>query len=93
MKRQLLRTPAFLRATKKLLKRNPQLNRVFEDTVRLLREDAFDSRLKTHKLTGELSHYFSCSAGYDLRIIFSIVPYQNSEAVLLDNIGTHDEVY
>jgi len=31
--------------------------------------------------------------GYDLRIIFRFVEYEKAEAVLLETIGTHEEVY
>ena len=32
-------------------------------------------------------------AGYDLRIVFELVEYEGSEAILLQTVGTHDEVY
>jgi len=36
---------------------------------------------------------WSCSGGYDLRIIFKFVEHEESQAILLETIGTHDEVY
>lgn len=30
---------------------------------------------------------------YDLRIIFKFVEYEQSQAILLESIETHDEVY
>jgi mRNA-degrading endonuclease YafQ of YafQ-DinJ toxin-antitoxin module len=30
---------------------------------------------------------------YDLRIMFSFVKHEGKEAILLETIGTHDEVY
>ena len=36
---------------------------------------------------------WSCSVGYDLRIIFKFVEYEESQAILLETIGTHDGVY
>ena len=56
-------------------------------------EDAFQAVLKTHKLKGELTGSWACSAGYDLRLIFEFVQHAGAEAILLQNIGTHDEVY
>ncbi len=50
-------------------------------------------RLNTHKLKGELKDSYACSAGYDLRIIFKFVEYEQTQAILLESIGTHDEVY
>ena len=64
-----------------------------KDALELLTEDAFHPRLKTHKLKGSLKGSFACSAGYNLRIVFKIVEYEKSEAVLLETIGTHEEVY
>jgi len=49
--------------------------------------------LRTHKLKGKLEGSWACSAGYDLRIIFEFVPYEGSEAIVLESIGTHREVY
>jgi mRNA-degrading endonuclease YafQ of YafQ-DinJ toxin-antitoxin module len=31
--------------------------------------------------------------GYDLRIVFKFVEYEQKQAILLESIGTHDEVY
>jgi mRNA-degrading endonuclease YafQ of YafQ-DinJ toxin-antitoxin module len=33
------------------------------------------------------------TVGYDLRIIFKFVEHEKTEAILLESIGTHDEVY
>lgn len=58
-----------------------------------LADDAFQTALKTHKLKGELAGSWACSAGYDLRIVFEFVQYEGAEAILLQNVGTHDDVY
>jgi addiction module RelE/StbE family toxin len=93
VKRELVRTNAFIRAAKRLAKRNSQSIADVESALCLLATDAFDSRLKTHKLKGELDGVLACSAGYDLRILFEIVQREGGEAVLLLSMGTHDEVY
>jgi mRNA interferase YafQ len=62
-------------------------------TLQLLSEDAFHPSLKTHKLKGELAGSWACSAGYDCRIVFEFVTQAGTEAILLQSIGTHDEVY
>jgi len=36
--------------------------------LNLIQEDAFDPRLRTHKLKGDLADCWACTAGYDLRI-------------------------
>lgn len=72
MTRQLLRTKAFIRASKRFLKQNPNIENAIRETLTLLSEDAFHPRLKTHKLKGVLSGSWACSVGFDLRIIFSL---------------------
>jgi len=75
------------------LKKHPQAAEDLEATLLLLSEDAFDPRLKTHKLKGDLDAVWACSAGYDLRILFELVQHEGAEAILLLTMGTHDEVY
>jgi mRNA-degrading endonuclease YafQ of YafQ-DinJ toxin-antitoxin module len=93
MKRTLLRSPAFIRAAKKLLRKNPQFEDDLRSALLLLANDAYDPFLRTHKLTGVLKGSWACSAGYDLRIIFCFVKNEGREAILLETTGTHDEVY
>lgn len=51
--------------------------------------------IKSHKLTGTLEGYWSCSVSYDCRIIFTFSQDMESEETLivLVDIGSHDEVY
>jgi mRNA-degrading endonuclease YafQ of YafQ-DinJ toxin-antitoxin module len=93
VKRPLLSSPAFVRAAKRFFRRNPSAAEEVKTALSLLTEDAFDPRLRTHKLKGSLEGAWSCSAGYDLRILFSFVEHEGSEAILLEALGTHDEVY
>ena len=93
MKRQILRLPSFVRKVKKLFKRQPELKDSVVAAIRQLEADAFHPSLKTHKLKGEFGDSWSCSAGYDLRIIFSFVNHENLEAIALESIGTHDQAY
>jgi mRNA interferase YafQ len=64
-----------------------------QEALELLADDPFDPRLKTHKLSGSLAGSWACSAGYDLRILLSFVKFQNEEAILLETVGTHEDVY
>lgn len=75
------------------MRRQTALAADIQETLRLLSEDAFDSRLRTHKLKGELDGSWACSAGYDLRIVFTFEQPEGEEMILLETIGTHDEVY
>jgi len=93
VKRQLLPSPAFLRAARRIVKKDPSLAQDLRAALDLLEEDAFDPRLRTHKLKGKLSASWACSAGYDLRIILSFVEHEEAEAILLETVGSHDEVY
>ncbi|HWP39541.1 MAG TPA: type II toxin-antitoxin system YafQ family toxin [Tepidisphaeraceae bacterium] len=93
MNRPLLRSSAFIRGSKRFVRRHPQVAGAIRETLRILQADALDPRLRTHKLKGDLSGCWACSAGYDLRIVFEFVVHQGSEAILLLSIGTHDEVY
>ncbi len=91
MKFVLLRSNAFVRNTRKIVKKHPQLAQNIKDTLDLLCIDPFQPRLRTHKLKGELKDYYACSAGSDLRIIFKFVQYEQTQAILLQSIGTHEE--
>ena len=89
----LLRSNIFIRNARKILKKRPSLAQNIQETLALLCLDPFQPRLRTHKLKGELKDSYACSAGYDLRIIFTFVEYEQKQAILLESIGTHDEVY
>lgn len=93
MKRVLLRSNSFIRTTKKLLHKKPHLALPVREALSLLAEDAYNPLLRTHKLTGNLQGSWACSAGYDLRIVFSLEKIEGKEVILLETIGTHDEVY
>lgn len=89
----LLRSSAFVRSARKIVKKRPDLASNIQDTLNALCTDPFQPQLKTHKLKGELKDSYACSAGYDLRIIFKLVQYEQKQAILLESIGSHDEVY
>lgn len=93
MKFILLRSSVFVRNARKIVKKQPQLAKNIQNTLETLCNEPFQARLRTHKLKGELKDSYACSAGYDLRIIFKFVEYQQKQAILLESIGTHDEVY
>jgi addiction module RelE/StbE family toxin len=93
VKRELVRTNAFVRAAKRYVKKNAQFAADVNDALTLLASDAFDPRLKTHKLQGDMAGLWACSAGYDLRIVFEFIRVEQREAIALLSMGTHDEVY
>ena len=93
MRRTLTWSPRFVRDVKHVQRQNAELRAAIERTLLFLSTNAFHPRLKTHKLKGELSDVWSCSVGYDLRILFQFVEVGGRESILLINVGTHDDVY
>lgn len=93
MNRLLIKSSAFVRTAKRVLKKNPNLAVDIQTTLELLAEDAFHPSLRTHKLKGNLEGSWACSVAYDLRIIFEFIQHDESEAILLEAVGSHDEVY
>ena len=93
MKRALLQSAPLLRAARRLVKKNPERIHALQTALDALTNDAFQPALKTHKLNGEFAGSWACSAGYDTRIIFEFVQHEGAEAIQLQTIGTHDEVY
>lgn len=82
--------PAFVRAFKKCTKSNPTLLVKFKESVEIFKLNPFDSRLKTHKLSGKLKELFSFSLDYNYRVIFC---FFESDKVIFEDIGTHEQVY
>lgn len=93
MNRLLIKSTPFVRTAKRVLKKNPSLAGDIQSTLELLAIDVFHPSLRTHKLKGNLSGSWACSVAYDLRIIFEFVQHDGNEAILLQAIGSHDEVY
>lgn len=93
MNRVLLRTNSFIRSARRIIRKDPAIAEDIRVALKLLAENAFHPSLKTHKLKGKLEGSWACSAGYDLRILFEFVQHEGSEAILLEAIGTHQEVY
>ena len=79
--RQLLKSKAFVRSAKNLIKKSPPIAEDIATTLELLSEDAFQPILKTHKLKGPLEGSWACSAGYDLRMVFEFVQHKSEEAI------------
>jgi mRNA-degrading endonuclease YafQ of YafQ-DinJ toxin-antitoxin module len=93
VKRLLLPSNAFVRSTRRIARKHMQIASELQLTLELLAEDAFHPQLKTHKLKGKLAASLACSAGYDLRVIFQFVKHKGADAILLEGVGSHDEVY
>ena len=93
MMRNLLQSAAFIRAARRLVKKHPEAAPILQAAFEALANDAFQPALRSHKLKGDLAGSWACSLGYDLRIVFELVKHEGTEAILLQTVGTHDEVY
>jgi addiction module RelE/StbE family toxin len=80
----------FKKRYRKIIKNNDYLKTKFHERLDLFCKDPFDSKLKTHKLSGNLKDLWAISITYDCRLIFS---FCSDDTVLLIDIGGHDEVY
>ena len=81
---------SFRKAFKRKVRGNPTLEERFWERIAIFKNNPFDPRLRTHKLTGSMRDRRSFSIDYDLRVLFVFV--EPGRAVF-GNIGTHDEVY
>jgi len=81
--KETIRTPAFKRAFRSLPKevKVEALNK-----EKIFREDAFDPKLKTHKLKGKFEDYYSFSINYSYRIVFRFI---TKDKILFVDCGDH----
>lgn len=77
-------TSRFIKELKKLDKEKQKLAIQRES---YFRKDPFDSRLKTHKLTGKLQGYWAFSITYSDRVLFRFI---HKNEVIFYKIGSHD---
>ena len=82
---------SFKKAFKKRIK-STELEAIFWDRLEIFIKDPFESKLKTHKLSGKLKDLWSFSIEYDLRVVFYFIKDKPKKAIFVD-IGTHNEVY
>ena len=76
--------PKFGREYKKL---PPHIQNLAEKRETIFRKNPFDTRLKTHRLRGELKEFWAFSIDYKNRIIFDFV---DKKTVRFYSIGDHD---
>jgi addiction module RelE/StbE family toxin len=74
----------FLKEYKKL---SPIIKNVAEKKEIIFRKNPFDSRLKTHKLSGLLDGFLAFSVSQKYRVIFSFV---DKNIVEFYSVGNHD---
>ena len=85
----------FIRAFRRMVRRQPELRTKIERALRQLAEEPFHPSLHSHKLKGELAGVWACTVDYDNRILFEFIQGSESDAeeIYLLTMGTHDEVY
>jgi mRNA interferase YafQ len=85
----------FRRSLKRLIKKQPSLQPKIIAVLQCLAENPFDPSLKTHKLKGDLKGLWACTVEYDCRIIFSFqeIKGQPESALMMIDVGSHDDVY
>ncbi len=81
---RILYLPKFEKQYKKL---PVEVKNLAEKKEKIFRQDPFDSKLKTHKLHGELNSFWSFSISYDYRIIFDFI---DKKTVRFYSVGKHD---
>ena len=81
--RRLFHSAQFARAYRKL---PPDLQEQAETREKIFRADAFDRRLKTHKLRGKFSGFWSFSISYSYRIIFT---FEKDGVAVFHDVGDH----
>ena len=93
--RELVLSPKFERAFRRLAGKNPALQPQIETALRRMAENLNDPRLKTRHLSGQLAGLHACSVAYNCRIVSARQRHSKTgaEILLLINIGMHEEVY
>jgi addiction module RelE/StbE family toxin len=71
-------------------KNDQELKKKFWEAVELFSTEPFNTRLRTHKLTGKLEGLLAFSVAFDCRVIFKFI---DKNEVLFVDVGDHDEVY
>ncbi|OGK21464.1 hypothetical protein A3C23_05015 [Candidatus Roizmanbacteria bacterium RIFCSPHIGHO2_02_FULL_37_13b] len=72
---------------KKSVKKYSDLKKIIIQRINIFKNNPFDSRLKTHKLTGKLKDCWSFSINFQLRILFEFI--SDTKVGFID-IGSHD---
>lgn len=82
-------TSRFDRRLIAFVKAHPDLRERTRTLIDRLAENPFDSRNKTHKLSGKLKEFLGADITWSYRIMFLL----DDESITLINIGSHNEVY
>lgn len=64
-----------------------KIKKIAEKKEKIFRQNPFEPRLKTHRLTGKLKDFWSFSIDYKYRIIFEII---DEKTIWFHSVGTHN---
>ncbi|MDD2456453.1 MAG: plasmid stabilization protein [Kiritimatiellae bacterium] len=88
---QLVFTESYTRRATRFLKRHPELVGAYEKTLLLLEVNPKHPSLRLHKLKGKLEGLYSISVTLSCRSTLSFTILEG--AIVLIDIGSHDQVY
>lgn len=93
--RKLIWDSSFRRAFRAKTRNDRALQAQIFAALEQLALEPFHPQLRTHKLKGELDGVWACWVEYDCRILFLFEPDPEGteDAVVLVDLGSHDEVY
>ncbi len=80
-------TPKFKKRLREKAEQDPSLINKYREMLKGFPQNR--EQYNDHALKGNLSSFRSLSLGYDLRILYQ----ETHNAFILQDIGTHDEVY
>ena len=92
MSYELIFSTNFTKSIKKLAK-NPDFLIDLQTALNLIKENPYNSKLKTHKLKGKLKGLYASSIDFNFRLIFDIIHSESSDTILFVDVGVHDDVY
>lgn len=88
---KLIYPDSYIRRARKFLNRHPEVHGQYQKTLELLELDPAHPSLRLHRLKGKLSDLYSVSINLTYRITIEFVI--EGEAILLVNVGKHEQVY
>lgn len=87
--KQVILGSSFRLAYKHRIVPNPHLVKGFHATLKRFSKDRLDPQLDDHALSGKMQHLRAFSLTGDLRIVYK----ETDQAIILIDIGRHNEVY
>ena len=88
---QLRFTQSYEQCARKFLKRHPELERQYQNTLELLESNPFHPSLRLHALQGRLTGLHSVSINISYRITLELII--TDKAIVPIDVGNHDQLY